>query len=290
MQRLIYVNLAGEEIEFCNYPFVLEKVSGLGLPDVEMETIRGAYQQGNTIAGTRRGDRVITVYFHLLAPSRSAMYDMRMLLLGILSVDKAIDGEDRAYLIYENDAGRRMTYAVPEGGLDAGKRFLNNQPSLRLNFRCESPFVFDVDETAAAFSFEGDCLEFPFSFPIAFGLRDYEITAINTGHVSTPVRVEIECKGETPSLYNATTGKRLSLSSPIPSGYTLILNTDPARLDARMVDASGNELSAFGKLSLETPLADFVLVPGVNTLIYEPGGASAQSEITVSWRNAFEGV
>ena len=50
------------------------------------------------------------------------------------------------------------------------------------------------------------------------------------------------------------------------------------------------EPGAFGKLSLFTPLADFTLRPGLNELIYEAGGVSAQSEITVAWRAAYEGV
>jgi hypothetical protein len=70
----------------------------------------------------------------------------------------------------------------------------------------------------------------------------------------------------------------------------LVLNTDPARLNARIIGADGVETGAFGKLSLFTPLADFTLQPGQNELVYEAGGASAQSEITVSWRPAYEGV
>ena len=80
------------------------------------------------------------------------------------------------------------------------------------------------------------------------------------------------------------------MAAAVPEGNTLVLNTDPARLDARIIDAGGVESGAFGKLSLDTPLADFTLRPGLNELRYEAGGASAQSEITVAWHAAFEGV
>ena len=290
MQKLTYINLNNEQIEFMHAPFVLDKIGGLGLPDLKMETMRGVYQHGETVAGYRRETRVVSLTFHIMAGSRALLYAYRMRLLRVLSPDRAVRGGDRGTLIYDNDNGRYMTYAIPDGGLDAKTRLLDNQLSVRLDFRCESPYWYDNVETDIAFSYAGEGLSFPFSFPVSFGLRDYEKTATNGGQVDVPVEVRILCKGETPSLYNRTTGKRLSLSTPIPAGYTLILNTDPARLDARMIDASGNEQSAFGRLSLETPLADFVLVPGANELIYEPGGASAQSEITVTWRNAFEGV
>ena len=104
------------------------------------------------------------------------------------------------------------------------------------------------------------------------------------------MEIAIQCKGEIPRIYNQTTGKRIALITAIPEGNTLILNTDPAHLDAKILDAEGNETGAFGRLSLETPLAEFVLQPGINELVYEAGGAEAMSEITVTWRNAYEGV
>ena len=65
------------------------------------------------------------------------MYRLRMALLGVLSPDKAAQGEDRAVLIYENDHGRYMTYAVPDGGLGrAGENAgYPAQPEARLPLR-----------------------------------------------------------------------------------------------------------------------------------------------------------
>lgn len=290
MQKLTYINLNNEQLVFCGAPYVLAKIGGLGLPDLEIDSVRGAYQQGDTPVGCRRQKRMLALTLHIMTDSRAELYARRMELLRVLSPDKAVRGGARAVLIYENDHGRYMTWAIPDGGLDAQGRTLDTQPSLRLNFRCESPYWYDNVESSVTFAYAGGGMQFPFAFPIGYGMRDYAKTATNRGQVDASAEVVILCKGETPRLYNQTTGKRLSMSAPIPGGYTLILNTDPARLDARMIDASGNEQSAFGKLSLETPLADFVLTPGANVLIYEPGGASAQSGITVTWRNAFEGI
>jgi hypothetical protein len=290
MQKLIYLNLDGEQIDFHHAPFVLSKVSGLGLPNLKLETLRGVYQQGDTVAGFRREPRTLDLTFHLMKIDRRMLYSARMYLLSLLSPDKAVRGDQRATLIYENDYGRFITPAIPDNGMDAKSRILNTQANLKLSFRCESPYWYDDAVSSVEFAYESGGLTLPFSLPISFGLRDYTKTAVNRGHVAAPVEVTIQCKGETPCLYNRTTGKRLSLSAPVPEGYTLILNTDPAKLDAHMTDASGVEQRAFGRLALETPLADFYLAPGENELIYEPGGASAQSNIVVTWRNAYEGV
>ena len=290
MQKLTYINLDNEQIVFQYAPYVLTKVDGLGLTDMKTETLRGVYQQGDTVAGFNREARVIPVTFTLMCSTRSEMYEKRMELLRILSPDKAIRDDERATLIYENDYVRYMTYAVPVDGLASKKRVLNAQPSLKVNFRCESPFLYSINTSSVVFDYSGEGFSLPFSFPIDFGRRDYSKEANNVGHVSAPVVIEIKCEGELPRLLNQTTGKRITLVAAVPTGNTLVLNTDPARLDAKIIDDEGNETGAFGILSLDTPLAEFVLAPGINELVYEAGGASAQSEITIKWRNAYEGV
>lgn len=290
MQKLTYINLLNERLELGYAPFVLAKISGLGLPDVEIGTLRGAYQQGDTTVSARRTSRVLTVTMHLFASGRAELYRQRMRVVSVLSPDRAFDGVHRATLLYENDYGRWQTYAVPEGGLDAATRVGNVQPSMRLTFRCESPFWFSTVPEEIRFSYSGEGFQLPFGFPIGFGRRDFALEVNNAGQVAAPVEVWIEGRGETPSLRNAATGATLALASPLPEGSTLYLNTDPAGLAAVVTDATGAQSSAFGRLALDSPLADFTLRPGVNRLCYAPGGSGARSVIRVRWRAAFEGV
>ena len=290
MQKLTYINLNNEQAVFCGAPYVLAKIEGLGLPDLQISALNGVYQQGETVTGYRREKRVVTVTFTLLESSRAEMYARRMDLLRILSPDRAVRGDERAVLVYENDSIQYMTYAVPMGGLQAKNRMMDAQPNMKLEFRCESPYWYAMNASTITFAYSGLGFSLPFSFPVDFGRRDFAKEANNRGHVSAPVEITVQCKGEIPRIYNRTTGKRLALVSAIAESNTLYLNTDPARLDARITDADGQETGAFGRLSLETPLVDFTLQPGINELVYEAGGASAQSEIMVSWRNAYEGV
>lgn len=290
MQKLTYINLNNEQAVFCGAPYVLAKVAGLGMPELEVAGIRGAYQQGETAVACRRQKRMLAVAAHIMADTRAQLYERRMELLSILSPDKAVRDGERAVLIYENDYGRYMTWAIPIGGLDAQGRTLDVQPNVKLSFRCDSPYLYAMNQTSISFENAGEGFSLPFAFPVDFGRRDYIRDADNRGQVSAPVEIKVLCKGEVPRLVNRTTGKEIAMSTAVPEGYTLVLNTDPARLDARIIDAQGNESGAFGKLSLNTPLADFTLRPGLNELMYEAGGASAKSEITVTWRSAYEGV
>ncbi|MDD3410638.1 MAG: phage tail family protein [Eubacteriales bacterium] len=290
MQKITYINLMNESLVFQGAPYVLCKVSGLGMPDVDMETIRGAYQQGETVAAFRRGARHIDLTVHLMGSSRAELYALRTRALRILSPDRAVDGESRAVLIYENDSGRWQTGAIPENGLDAGSRVQNVQPNLKLSFRCESPYWYTPLESRAVIGETVSGLTLPFTLPISLGRGNYSEIVRNDGDVACPVEMWIEGRGEAPSLLNRRTGKRLTLMRPLTTGCTLHLCTDPARLRAVITDSDGVETSAFGLLSVDTPLADFTLLPGLNELVYLQGGSTAHSVIHVAWRAAFEGV
>ena len=61
MQKLTYINLNNEQAVFCGAPYVLSKIGGLGLPELEFQSIRGAYQQGDTALSFRRLKRMLSV-------------------------------------------------------------------------------------------------------------------------------------------------------------------------------------------------------------------------------------
>lgn len=291
MQKVTYINLLNESIVFGNTPpYILSSVTGLGAPDIDYETTRGAYQHGESIAGFRRAAPPVGVTFSIVETTREGLYQTRQALQGILSPDRAMDGEARATFIYENDFGRWYTPVMPDGGLAPDKRILNVQPLLKMSFKRESPFWYAMSDEGVEFSYTPGGFELPFSFPISFGSRDYSKDAVNAGHVNAPVEIWIECKGETPRLVNRSTGHAIELSGPVPTGNTLYIRTDPAHLDATLTDAGGVVTPAFGRLSLDTPMAEFYLRPGLNSLVYETGGEGSTSVIRVRWRPMFEGV
>lgn len=290
MQKLTYINLLNEQIVFCGAPYVLEKIGGLGMADIDVKTLRGAYQQGDSTAAVMRGARTVTVNIHLFGDSREDMYQKRMQMLGILSPQRAFDGTQRAIIIYENDYGRWQTYAIPESGLEASARIMNVQPSMKITFRCERPYWYQTFQHEITFGYTGEGFTFPFSFPISFGRRDFSHEVQNDGQVSAPIELWIEGKGEKPSLLNESTGVRLALDYALPVGSTLYINTDIDSLEATTTNASGERENAFGRLSIETPLCDFVLRPGLNRLRYLTGSQTAKSVLRVRWRPVYEGV
>ena len=290
MQKLIYQNILGQQAVFFHAPFILCKVRGVGMSDVKATAVSGAYQQGESIVGLRREGRKVKLALHLMASDRTEMYRLRSGLLETLSADRAFDGTNRAKLIYENDAGRRWTWAAPESGLDWGNRKQNVHPSLTLTFRCESPFWYAMTPNETSFRARENGLTLPAVFPFRLGSKVFSQTARNNGQSDAPVVATIKGCGEQPALVNDRTGAELRLVSPLPEGDVLTVNTDPAELGVTVTHEDGTVENGFGLLSPESSVAAFVLKPGDNTLRYVPQGDASHTVIEVSWFERFEGV
>lgn len=289
MQKLTYVNLLGESVDFFREPYILETVEGLSATPSRAATVTGAYQNGESLRGLLKGRRMVDLRLNIRGRDRADLYTKRRELSGILAAEKAFDGRSSARLIYENDAGAWWTWAVPDGGLEGGKRAADYIVSASLSFLCESAYWFSAQAQEAAFLYTGGGFTLPYKHPVSFGSRDFSLDVNSAGQVPAPLEITIRGQGEQPAIRNATTGERLALTALLPVGSTLRINTDPARLDATITDAEG-ERGAYGLLSIDTPLSAFRLAPGINRLIYEPGGAAAQSEILLRWYDRFEGV
>lgn len=291
MQRLIYTNLRGESLAFgYGGPWLLAGVKGLGTCDNDISLTNGNGQDGGRIQSIRRESRTITATVQLLGQSRRDMYDQRIAACQILSPSLAAAGEERARLLYENDAGAWWTWAAPQGGLDWGKRIMDIHTGLSIHFECESPFFYGRTPNEAVFRRTRGGFGLPFSFPLQLGSRTFAMRVYNNGSAFAPVTVTVEGGGETPVLLNESTGASLSLVTPLPEGDRLTIRTDPGRLSVTIRRKDGTEQNAFGYLDPLSCISGFGLKPGVNELRYVPGGATTRSTIRVKWYDTFEGV
>lgn len=289
MQKLTYQNIRGHSVTFMHEPYILCKLSGMGFPDLDLTTSTGAYQQGESILAIKREPRNVKLTLHLKANTRSEMYRLRMDLSGVLTPSLAFDGVNQGRIIYENDYGRWWTWAIPEKGLDWGKRIQNIHPEVTLNFSCESPYWFGEKNSAVFRATQGG-FKLPFQFPIVLGSSVFEILAVNSGHAEATPTVIFMGSGDTPLLENLSTGAKLALVKPLPNDEVLTICTDPASLSAMIRHADGTEENAFELLDPETSLAAFTLRAGENKLKYTSDTDSRQTEIRIEWFDCYEGV
>lgn len=291
MQKLTYINLLNESVVFQGTaPFIFSAITGTGPVDVELKELKGAYQHGATLTSWRRDKREITVTLHIQGENPAAMYRHRQRLSGILSLERAMSGESRGRLLYENNHGRWWTWAVPSGDISWGKRIGSFTVNTKLRFVCESPWWFSMASDEISFRYGESAFELPFSLPIRLGRRGFVAEAHNTGQTDAPVEIWVYGAGETPGLTNRATGAALRLTAPLPVDSVLYLNTDPNALTATITDGEGSTVNAFGLVDVAHPLSRFSLRSGINQIVYEPGGDSTRTVVVVRWRGRYEGV
>lgn len=289
MQKLIYQNLEGAEAVFFHAPFVLCSLRGLGLSGLNAATSSGAYQQGESLLSLRREKRVVQVTLHLMAQSRREMYSLRSGLCGILSPSLAFDGQRRGRLIYQNDHGTWWTWAVPQGGLDWGKRILDIQPSVTLEFLCESPLWYGPAE-AVVFSGTTGGLRLPFAMPFTLGRHEAVAELLNQGQTDAPLQVQLTGCGETVALVNLRTGAAVRMARPLPVGDVLTLCTEAARLSAVVTHPDGSRENGFGLLDPTASLLGFTLRPGTNLIRLESAEETFRTPVRMEWHSCYEGV
>lgn len=293
MQRLEYVNLRGDKTVFGGEPpYVLEHVDGLGLAPMELISHRGVYQQGVSLQRLTREARVVECKFHVEGgESRANMYQKRIALLAELSPQFALDEGTgtMAKLYYENDYGRWWTYAVPKE-LAYVNRLQNYMVSCPLDFSCPSPYWRGDDDHEVTLEMATGAFRLRFGFPITLGNRRFSATVYSDSQVDTPVNILIEGHGEMPTLANHTTGKSITVQRAVASGEFLEISTDEDNLYVNLLQADKQVIPAYGYLSLDSALSDFVLRPGDNRIEYIPSEASESSKVTVTWETRLEGV
>ncbi|MBQ8647711.1 MAG: phage tail family protein [Oscillospiraceae bacterium] len=289
MQKLIYENIRGEQAVFLHAPYVLCSLRGMGLSDVNVTASSGAHQQGESILSLRREKRTVQVTLHVMAGSRQEMYQLRSRLCGILSPSLAFDGQRKGRLIYQNDYGTWWTWAVPEGGLNWGKRVMDVQPSVTVNFVCESPYWFGQTSAAVLTGTNGGLI-LPMALSFTLGKLSTQVSLMNQGQTDAPVTIRMTGSGETPTLTNLRSGASLRLVQPLPVGDELTLCTEPGRLAAEVTHADGSVENGFGLLDPTASLLAFRLLPGMNQLSYRSQEQTARTVVRVEWNDCYEGV
>lgn len=295
MQRVRYVNLRGETVDFSAHaPLILAHVEGIGVTEAKISAIAGAYQSGESMTRMQRGVRIVYVQFALRPEedTREAMYRARMEMATRLSTGRCMDADGHCgRLYYTNDAGSWWTYAVPDGeGPTYGTRINNILPGGRISFRSGSAYWRSVAEYEERFEMAGGGFKLPFTFPIRFGSSSFVKSVKNEGGADAPVSIVIYGTGETPTIKNHTTGAQITIERAIASGERLEISTDPEALSCVHVLTDGTREDAWGYISAESEVAGFTLTPGENAVEYIPSQTASGSRVEMRWHALYEGV
>lgn len=292
MQKIIYINAYGESVVFSGEPPVLlRSVSGLSRPELEVIRNQAAYQSGAMISRIQMPVRRIQLRFDILPQaSREAFYKERMRIERVLCGSRAIGSGKTGVLVYENDAGRWQTEAVPEGSITYGKRSGHASADNYTSFLCPDPYMYSGETDSAQMRMGSGNLTLPTALPIKLGSRRFTAALVNRGTANAPVTLTIYGTGETPKVINHTTGACVEVSRQIAVGEKLVISTEPKALSCMLIHPDGRSEDAFGYLNPSLAMSAFTLVPGTNDVEYVPSVVSTGSCVEISWKSCYEGV
>lgn len=293
MRRLIFTNSRGESVVMSDStksaPYVLHAIEGTGAADVDIQTQKAPYQDGQTFVDAVLGVRAIPITFGIRGLTDLEIYQRRRELSRIFNPKNGL-----GTLQFQNSGGVYSIPTVAENPPAFPDGWGNRVPGLQVasvDLLCPDPHWRDIDETTETLDVWAGGLEFG---ALEFGTLEFAtsgaVSAINNaGDVETPVEITITGPCTNPSVTNNTTGKTISITRSLLAGEKIEIDTAFGRKRVEHISALGVRTNAMHWLTDDSEL--WGLAVGDNELEYsETSGAGGAGDVTVSWYNKYVGI
>jgi len=282
MEKITFINSKGRSLELGNDgPFILTKIEGTGAVNVNIQSQKSPFQDGETYLGNTLEPRSIPIEITLLGENETDIADKRSKLLQIFNPKL---GQGR--LIYEFGNIKREIKAIPELAPvfpHAGDFSDTMQPGL-IQFYCSNPFWIDEFETSEEIVTWIGGMRFPLRLPTRFAMKGpKKINIINNGDVETPVRIEFKGPATNPKIINHTTGEYIKVNRILTSEDLLIITTE---FGNKRVEINGQNV--FNWIDLNS--AFWQLEVGDNIIEYTSDDEVESASVKIVYRNRFIGV
>ena len=290
MERLIFKNANGQQIEFSNTSdYRWTQVEGLGEGTANMQSTSSPYQDGSTnVGGAYFNTRTIKIDMVVTGSDlKASIRQLNAVLnpkigLGSLTVDR--DGDIKVL-------GKVRTRVLPSlpGGESRGIGF----QVCYIIFEAFDPFYEDQTETEATLITGANVFSFPLSITSSYRF-DYTnttgVTVTNTGDVECPITVILDGPKSSPiTIENMTTGDKIVISLEILENERMTITTAIDNINVLKTDLmTGIETVAFQYIDV-SQTEFFNLVSGANTIRITANEAEVE-EATIKFKIRYVGV
>jgi len=289
MERVTFINSKGQSVELGNNsPFILTKFEGTGAVNVDIQTQKSPFQDGETYIDNLLEPRSISIEIMILADDTEEMMENRRKLLQAFN-PKLGEGK----LIYEYGKVKREIKAIPELAPvfpDAGDFKDTMQPGL-IQLYCPNPFWLDTFIESEEMADWVGGLRFPLQLPMMFaGRSSRQHTVIhNAGDVDTPIVFEFLGPATNPVVTKVDTGEYIKVNREIAVNEKLIITTEFGNKKVILENIETKErVNAFGWIDLGSTF--FQLEPGNNLISYSADSGQETARVWIRWRNRYVGV
>ncbi len=259
---------------------------GFGGTDNEIQTRRGAYQDGTTLQTVRLSPRTLMVRFLLLAAGRAGVEQKRR------RVAAAFNPRNGAgTLVWTQEGGSQ--YALRCVALSGSPSFTPGRQAqgrvwqeVVVDLQAPDPCWFDATATTLPLAGLTGGLAFPAFFPASFAAMGSTMIVTNEGDIAAPVRIEIPGPCLNPVVENLSTGEKVALTLEVLDGETIVIDTTYGSLFCRLQASNGTQTNAMQYLTADS--AFWQLEPGVNIVTYS--AASGSATVTIEYASRYTGV
>lgn len=288
MRKLIYTNERGESVELSSENFRLRELNGIGGADTDIQTQKGAYQDGETYIDTLLEMREISLELAMVAKNNEEIYDLRQKL--VRTFNPKLKGE----LKYKYHGNERVVDVVPDSSPEFPSTSAPTYQSAIINLVCPDPYWQEVELSGERLGDLAEKLTFPLMlsptevYDATFGSRGYEALLENDGDVDCPVEIIFHGPAENPQIKNLTTDEFIKINQTLQSGERLEITTGFGNKRAEIIDDDGNVQNAFHYLDLESTF--WQLKPGDNYITFFADVDRDQAAVTIHYRNRYVGI
>lgn len=283
MEKLIFTNSRGFSVELGDEsPFILTKIEGLGAVNVDIQTQKSPFQDGETYIDNTLEPRSLSIEIMVLAEDKEEMMKNRRKLLQVFN-PKLGPGK----LIYEFGNNRKEIEAISEIAPvfpDAGD-FKDTMQLGLIQLYCPNPFWLDIVETKEEIVTWIGGISFPLKLPTKFSTAGSRIiNVVNDGDVETPVKIEIYGPATNPKITLQETGEFIRIKDTLTADDIVTITTE---FGNKRVEKNGQ--NAFHILDLPDSTF-FNLQVGDNVIEFTTEDVSNNANAIISYRNRYLGV
>ncbi len=267
-------------------PFRYLTSEGFGGTDNEIQTRRGAYQDGVTLQSVRLSPRTLMIRFLVLAVDRAGVEQKRRRIAAAFNPRYG-----HGTLVWTQEDGSQ--YALRCVAVGGSPQFLAGRNSqgqvwqeVIVDLQAPDPCWFDAEATTLPLAGLTGGASFPIAFPASFAVMGSTMVVLNAGDIAAPVRITIPGPCLNPVVENLTTGEQIALTLEVDAGETVLIDTAYGNLLCQLQAANGTQTNAMQYLSSDSTF--WQLLPGENIVTFSTPGGSA--EVSIEYASRYTGV
>lgn len=270
-------------------PYFLKDVVGLSDVPVDLISVRGYHQDGQTAQGQYLQARSVSFSVYVFGNSYDEVTARRRTLLHALN-------PKNTYLVYYNNGIKeyRFSCRISVGGSfpTVDERGLGYTQICTVSINLDDPYLYDAEDTEVAMSVEEALFSFPFSLPASgfsfSSLIGSNVVLFNGGDVPTPVRIQFLGGTVDPIITNETTGEFIKVIKSIGADEILEITTGYGNKKVEIIDDAGARTNAFQYIDTDSVFFD--LVVGENIITFAAGSGGESADVVIYFSNKYVGV